>query len=158
MSHLIRKAIIRSTALVLLLLLVTGSFSPSTVAEEKGPEISLKEISFLVRELPLTPPLQLLEIHVEIYNRSRRATAPADSIKLVLIPKEIKYPEGTPRTEFDPGQQETTITVALPPATGRIMTFGFSLPDKLPESMTFEIQINPPEGEKKTTTWKSAGN
>ena len=159
MNHLTKKAIIRSTVALLLLFLVTGGLFQSRAAEEKGPEISVKEISFLVRELPSTPsPLKILEIHVEIYNKSRQATAPANSIKLVLVPKETKYPEGTPRTEFDPGPQETTVNVLLPPVTGRIMTFGFSLPEKIPESITFEIQINPPEGEKKTATWKSGEN
>ena len=159
MNHLIRKAIIHPTALVLSLFLLTVGLSQSRAAEVKGPEISLREISFLVRELPTTPsPLKILEIHVEIYNKSRQATAPANSIKLVLVPKETKYPEGTPKTEFDPGPQETTVTVLLPPVTGRIMTFGFSLPEKTPESMTFEIQINPPEGEKKTATWESSKN
>ena len=159
MNHLIRKAIIHPTALVLSLFLVTVGLSQSRAAEVKGPEISLREISFLVRELPTTPsPLKILEIHVEIYNKSRQATAPANSIKLVLVPKETKYPEGTPKTEFDPGPQETTVTVLLPPVTGRIMIFGFSLPEKTPESMTFEIQINPPEGEKKTATWESSKN
>jgi hypothetical protein len=159
MNHLIRKAIIRSTALVLLLLLATGNLSQSTAAEEKGPEIIVKGISFLVREIPSTPsPLKILETHVEVYNKSREATAPANSIKLVLVPIESKYAEGDPGSKFDPGVQETTIAVPLPPVTGRIMTFGFSLPEKLPESMTFEIQINPPEGEKKTATWKSGKN
>jgi hypothetical protein len=159
MKNLIRKAMVCSSALVLLLFLVTVGLSQSRAAEVKGPEISLTEISFLVRELPTTPsPLKILEIHVEIYNKSRQATAPANSIKLVLVPKETKYPEGTPRTEFDPGPQETTVNVLLPPVTGRIMTFGFSLPEKIPESITFEIQINPPEGEKKTATWKSGKN
>jgi hypothetical protein len=159
MNHLIKKAKIRSTALVLLLFLMTVGLSQSRAAEEKGPEISVERISFLVREMPSTPsPLKILEIHIEIYNKSRQATAPANSIKLVLVPKETKYPEGTPKTEFDPGQQETTVTVPLPPITGRIMTFGFSLPEKLPESITFEIQINPPEGEKKTATWESGKN
>jgi hypothetical protein len=159
MNHLIRKGIIHPTVLVLSLFLVTVGLSQSRAAEVKGPEISLREISFLVRELPTTPsPLKILEIHVEIYNKSRQATAPANSIKLVLVPKETKYSEGTPRTEFDPGPQETTVTVLLPPVTGRIITFGFSLPEKTPESMTFEIQINPPEGEKKTATWESSKN
>jgi hypothetical protein len=152
--------VIWSSTVVLLQSLVMGvGFSQSKIAEEKGPEISVKEISFLVRELPSTPsPLKILEIHVEIYNKSRRATAPADSIKLVLVPKETKYSEGTPRTKFDPGQQETMVTVPLPPATGLIMTFGFSLPEKIPESITFDIQVNPPEGEKKTATWESSKN
>ena len=159
MNHLTKKAIIRSTVALLLLFLVTGGLFQSRAAEEKGPEISVKGISFLVRELPSTPsPLKILEIHVEIYNKSRRATAPANSIKLVLVPKETKYPEGGPRTEFDPGQQETTISVPLPPASGLMLTFGFSLPERTPESMTFEVQVDPPEGEQKTATWQSAGN
>jgi len=143
------------STLFFLLSLVTGiGLFHSRAAEEKGPVITLKGISFLVREIPSTPSsLKILEIHVEIYNENRQATAPANSIKLVLVLKETKYPEGAPGAEFDPGQQETTVTVPLPPATGRIMTFGFSLPEKLPESMTFEVQINPPEGEKKTATY-----
>ena len=145
-----------SSALILSLFVGAGVvLSQSKAAEEKGPDIKLKGISFLVRELPSTPsPLKILEIHVEIYNKSRQATAPANSIKLVLVPKETKFPEGASGTEFNPGQQETTIAVPLPPNTGRIMTFGFSLPEKIPESMTFEIQIDPPEGEKKTATWE----
>jgi len=149
-----------SSALVLLLFLVTGvGRCQSGAAEEKGPDIRLKEINFLVRELPSTPSLlKILEIHIEVYNKSRQATAPPNSIKLVLVTKETKYPEGAPGTKFDPGQQETTIAVPLPPVTGRILTFGFSLPEKIPESMTFEIQVNPPEGEKRTVKWESGKN
>lgn len=160
MKNLIRKAMVCSSALVLLLFLVTGvGFSQSKAVEEKGPDIRLGGISFLVRELPSTPsPLKMLEIHIEIFNKSRQTTAPPNSIKLVLVPKETKYPEGAPGTRFDPGQQETTISVPLPPGTGRILTFGFSLAEKIPESMTFEIQMNPPEGETKTVKWESGKN
>lgn len=160
MNNLTKKAVIWISTVVLLQSLVMAvGFSQSDVAEEKSPEIRVKEISFLVRELPSTPsPLRILEIHIEIYNKNRRATAPANSIKLVLIPVESKYAEGAPGAKFDPGQQETTVTVPLPPATGRIMTFGFSLPEKIPESITFDIQVNPPEGEKKTATWEKGKN
>ena len=160
MNNLTKKAVIWSSTVVFLQSLVMGvSFSRSEVAEEKGPEITVKGISFLVRELPSTPSLlKILEIHVEIYNKSRRATAPANSIKLVLVPTESKYAQGTPGSKFDPGQHETTVTVPLPPATGLIMTFGFSLPEKIPESMTFDVQVNPPEGEKKTATWERDKN
>jgi hypothetical protein len=156
MNNLAKKAVIWSSATVLLLFLVTIGLSQSKAAEEKGPEISLKGISFLIRELPSTPSsLKMLEIHIEIYNKSRQATAPANSIKLVLVPRETKYREEAPGTEFDPGQQETTISVPMPPASGFILTFGFSLPERIPESMTFEVQVDPPEGEKKTVTWES---
>jgi hypothetical protein len=153
----IGEVIIFLSALIFLQCLAGMGLFQSNAAEEKGPDIRLKEISFLIREVPSTPsPLKILEIHIEIYNQSRRATAPAGSIKLVLVPKEIKYPEGASRTEFSPGQQETTIAVPLPPVTGRILTFGFSLPKEIPESVTFEAQINPPEGEIKTATWQGS--
>jgi len=160
MAKLTRRAITYSSALILSLFLETGVLlSQPKVAEEKGPDIRLTGISFLVRELPSTPsPLKVLEIHIEIFNKSRQTTAPPNSIKLVLVPKETKYPGGAPGTEFDPGQQETMVAVPLPPNTGRILTFGFSLPEKIPESMTFEIQMNPPEGEKKTVMWESGKN
>jgi hypothetical protein len=160
MYKLIGKAIVYSSVLIFLQLLVTGvGFSQSKAVEEKGPDIRLGEITFLFRELRSSPsPLKTLEIHIEIFNKSRQTTAPPNSVKLVLVPKETKYPEGALGTGFDPGQQETTISAPLPPATGRILTFGFSLPEKIPESMTFEIQMNPPEGETKTVTWESGKN
>ena len=160
MAKLTRRAITYSSALILSLFLETGVLlSQPKVAEEKGPDIRLTGISFLVRELPSTPsPLKMLEIHIEIFNKSRQTTAPPNSIKLVLVAKETKYPERAPGTKFDPGQQETMVAVPLPPNTGRILTFGFSLPEKIPESMTFEIQMNPPEGEKKTVMWESGKN
>jgi hypothetical protein len=156
----IGKAIVYSSALIFLQCLVTGvGFSQPKAVEERGPDIRLGEIRFQVRQVASTPsPLKMLEIHIEIFNRSRETTAPPNSIKLALVPIETKYPEGSPRTKFDPGQQETTISVPLPPAAGRILTFGFSLPEKIPDSITFEIQVNPPEGEKKTATWESSKN
>jgi len=134
---------------------MTGvGFSQSKAVEENGPNIRFGEIRFQVRELASAPSLlRMLETHIEIFNRSRQATAPPNSIRLVLVPIEVRYPEGAPETKFDPGPQETTISVPLPPATGRVLTFGFSLPEKIPESISFEIQINPPEGEKKTVTY-----
>ena len=155
MDKLTRRAVSYSSALILSLSLGTGGvLSQPKAAEERGPDIRLRAVSFSVREFQSTPsPLKMLEVHVEIFNKSRQTTAPPNSVKLVLVPKEITYLEGAPRTEFNPGQQETTIAVPLPPNTGRILTFGFSLPEKIPESMTFEIQMNPPEGETKTVTY-----
>jgi hypothetical protein len=37
---------------------------------------------------------------------------------------------------------------------GRLGIIGFSMPEEKPESITFEIQINPPDGEKKMVTWE----
>jgi len=155
MDKLTRRAVSYSSALILSLSLGTGGvLSQPKAAEERGPDIRLRAVSFSVREFQSTPsPLKMLEVHIEIFNKSRQTTAPPNSVKLVLVPKEITYLEGAPRTEFNPGQQETTIAVPLPPNTGRILTFGFSLPEKIPESLTFEIQMNPPEGETKTVTY-----
>ncbi|HVP77610.1 MAG TPA: hypothetical protein VMV04_06920 [Thermodesulfobacteriota bacterium] len=153
----IGKAIVCLSTLIFLQCLGTGiGFSQTKSEEESSPDIKLGEIRFQIKELTSTPsPLKMLEVHVEVLNRSRQATAAANSIKLVLVPTETKYPEGTSGKKFDPGQQETTIGTPLPPASGRIVIFGFSLPEKIPESITFEVQLNSPEGEKKTATWES---
>ncbi len=147
--------IVFSSALIFLQGLGGLGLWTSNATEEKGPEVILRDIGFLLKKVSSTPsPVEILEIHIEVLNKSRQATAPAGSIKLVLIPKETKYPKGAPGTELALDEQETMIAVPLAPGTGRIMTFGFSLPGKAPESMTFEIQLNPPEGEKKTATWQ----
>ena len=151
------KAIVCLSTPIFLLCLGTGiGFSQTKSVEESSPDIRLGEIRFQVKELASTPsPLKMLEVHVEVLNRSRQATAAANSIKLVLVPTETKYPEGTSGKKFDPGQQETTIAAPLPPGAGRIVIFAFSLPEKIPESITFEAQLDSPEGEKKTATWES---
>jgi hypothetical protein len=35
----------------------------------------------------------------------------------------------------------------------RVMIVGFPVPKEKPESISFEVQLNPPEGEKKTATY-----
>jgi hypothetical protein len=160
MCRWIGKVIVHPSVLILLLYLVMGvSHSQPQALEESGPDISLGEIRFQVKELASTSsPLRMLEIHIGVLNRSRRITAPANSIKLVLVPTETKYPETTPGAEFNPGPQETMISVPLPPDAVRIQTFGLSLPGKIPESITFDVQVNPPDGEKKTVIWESGKN
>jgi hypothetical protein len=152
----VRRIMLYSSLLSLLLFQTMGvAFSQPKAIEEKGPEISLGEINFWVREFePTTFSLKLLEVHVEIVNKSRRIGALPGSIKVVVVPKEIKYPDGTSAVEFNPSQEETTLALPLPPNAGHIIIFGFSLPEKKPESITFEVQINPPDGEKKTVKWE----
>jgi hypothetical protein len=156
MAKRIRKTFIYLALPLLLSIYTTGvGFSQPTAQEEKIPSIRFGRIDFSVREFQSTPSLlKMLEIHVEVFNKSRETTAPPNSVKLVMVPKETKYPEGSPPAGFEPAQEEATLTVPLPPNTGRILIFGFSLPEKIPESITFEFQINPPEGEKKTVTWQ----
>jgi hypothetical protein len=156
----IRKIIIYLSVLIFLLFLAMGIIlSQPRAEEEKVPEIRLGEITFSVREFQSTPSqLRMLEIHIEVFNRSRSSTAPPNSIKVVVTQKEAKFPEGTRVTEFASGPQEVTLDLPLPPFTGRILMIGFSLPETKPESITFEIQINPPDGEKKTVKWEGSGN
>jgi hypothetical protein len=35
-----------------------------------------------------------------------------------------------------------------------VLVIGFLIPEEKLGSITFEVQINPPEGEKKTVTWE----
>jgi len=152
----IRKDIIYLSVLIFLPFLATGIISSQLGAEEeKGPEIRLGEIAFSLREFQSTPSqLRMLEIHIEVFNRSRASTAPPNSIKVVVTQKEAKFPEGTSVTEFAPTPQEVTLGLPLPPSTGRVFIIGFSLLEAKPESITFEVQVNPPDGEKKTVKWE----
>lgn len=152
----IRRTIIYLSIHIFLLFLAAGVIlSQPGDAEEKGPEIRLGEITFRVREFQSTPsPLRILEIHIEVFNRSRSSTAPSHSIMVAVTQKEVKFPEGTPVTEFTSNPQEVTLDLPLLPSTGRILMIGFSLPETKPESITFEIQVNPPDGEKKTVKWE----
>jgi len=126
---------------------------------EKPPEVRLGEIHFQVREL-IPPPSQprMLEIQIEVINRSRTSPASPNSIKVVVTPKEVKFPKGTSVTEFSLNPEEVTLNLPLPPSTGRVLIIGYSLLGKKTESITFEIQMNPPDGEKKTATWGGGGN
>ncbi len=156
MAKLIRKTIVCSSVLFLFFLSQAARVAllQPEAAEEKGPDIRLGEITFQVRELQSTPsPLRMLEVHIEVLNRSRTSTVSANSIKVVVTPKEIKYSGGATMPGYNPSEAETALAAPLPPRSTRILIIGFSLPEKIPESMTFEIQMNPPEGEKKTVTW-----
>ncbi len=153
----IKKIIFYLSLLVLLLFQATGvATSQPKSTDEKGPVIKFGKITFQTREFEsAVPPLKMLEVQVEILNESRRSPAPLNSIRVVVVPKEIKFPEGTSAAEFKLTQEEMTIPASLPPNTGRMVIFGFSLPEKKPESITFEVQINPPDGEKSVVKWES---
>jgi hypothetical protein len=97
----------------------------------------------------------MLEVQIEILNKSRKVIAPSNSIRVVVVPKEIKFPEGTSGVEFKLSQEEVAVPVSLSPNTGRMVILGFSLPEKKPESITFEIQINPPGGETTVVKWEN---
>jgi hypothetical protein len=125
---------------------------PQPAKAGKEPEIRLGSISFKVREIESTPsPLTMLEVQIEVLNRSPQAAAPADSVRVVVTPKEMEYGKPGPAGTL-PLRQEFAIPSALPPRTSRIVTVGFQLDKGRLESATFEIQVNPPDGEKKTVS------
>jgi hypothetical protein len=133
----------------------TGLSQPASIAE-KGPEIRLGEVAVKIREYESKPsPLKILEFQIEILNQSQRSVAPPNSIKVVVTPKEIKFSSPKSTSEFTPTPEEMTLNFPLQPISGRVMIIGYPLGTQSPESITFEVQINPPEGEKKTVTWES---
>jgi hypothetical protein len=155
-----KKTIFYGTILISLFFLEVGEvFSQPKTEEEKGPQIRLGEVTFRIREIESKPsPLKMLEIQVEIFNRSYRSVAPPNSINVVVVPKEIKYLEESPVVKFTPTPEEVWLNSPLPPNTGRVLIIGLALPEKKPESITFEIQINPPDGGKKVVTWEGSRN
>jgi len=155
-----KKTIIYPFILILLLSFGTERLSAQPrPEEEKGPEIKLGEIRFRMKGIGPTPSqLRMLEIQIEILNRSPKSTAPPHSIKVFVTPKEIKFPEGAPVADVTLNPEEVSLNLPLPPSTGRVLIIGFSLLELKPESITFEVQMNPPEGEKKTVRWKGSGN
>jgi hypothetical protein len=155
-----KKTALCLTILIFSFFLEVGEvLSQPKTQEEKGPQIRLGEVTFQIREIESKPsPLKMLEIQVEIFNRSYRSVAPPNSIKVVVVPKEIKYLEEPPVANFTPTPEEVWLNSSFSPNTSRVLIIGFYLPEKKPESITFEIQINPPEGEKKMVTWEGSGN
>lgn len=128
-------------------------------ASKERPFMKLGEITFRVREVDSSPPpFKMLEISIEVLNRSRTETSPANSVKVVISQKEIVYSGPKPLEEFTPAPQEVTLSMPLPPLTGRILIFGFPLPNEKTESISFEIHLNPPDGEKKTFKWEDRLN
>jgi len=127
----------------------------SQPAPGEGPDIKFGEITFRVREIQSSPsPLKILEIYVEVLNKSRRMAAPPNSVKAVLSQKEVVFEDPKPADEFTLTPQEANLSVPLPPLTGRVLVFGITLPKEKIESITFEIQVNPPDGDRKTVKWE----
>jgi hypothetical protein len=133
----------------LFLLTVGEGLSQPAPEGEKAPKIKLGEVTVKSREFQSTPPLKILEIQIEVLNQSQQSAAPPDSIKVVVTPKEIQPAGKSPLTP-----EESVLNFPLPPKTGRVMIIGYPFPEETPESITFEVQINPPEGEKKTVIWE----
>jgi len=145
-----KKIIFYPAILISLFLLSIGTgLSQPEPEEEKGPEIKLGEVTIKMREFQSNPPLKLLEVQIEVLNQSKQSAAPPDSIKVVVTPKEIQ-----PASESPLIPEESVLNSPLPPKTGRVMIIGYPFPEETPQSITFEVQINPPEGETKMVIWE----
>ena len=151
-----RASFFSLSLLVLLFVLGTAHvFSQPAQQEETVLQVRLETISFRVREIPSSPsPLTLLEVHVSVFNPNKKATVPANSIKLAIVPKEITLLSTPPKDQPDLQPEITTLNFPLAPETGRLLITAFSLPMEAVDSVTFDIQINPPQGEKQTATWR----
>ena len=132
----------------------TGEVFSQRLSREEAPQVTLGDVAFKLRELEATPPVRILEVHIEILNQGRQSTAPPKSIKVAVTPKEAESPTSSSTTKFNLTPEETTLEFPLPPRTRRTIVFGYSLQTDSPDSIDFEVQINPPEGEKKAVTWK----
>ncbi len=155
-----RKIFFYLTILMMWAYLVNGGevFSQPVLKgkEEKGPKVRFGEITFVHKEIEAKPnPLKMLEVQVEVINQSRRFIAPPNTVRVVIIPKEIIFLSETPSEGFQLTPEESTLGLPLPPGTGRMLIIGFPLPKERLESITFEVQINPPEGEVKVVSWRA---
>jgi len=149
-----RTAFFRLLLLISLIGMTFGEALSQPASEEKEPQIRLGKVSFLTREIQSTSSiLNVLEVHVELFNQSQKIAAPPDSIKLLITPKEVKFSGETPSGGFTLSPEETILSLPLSPRAGRVMMLGFLVPKMNLDSITFEIQVNPPEGEKKTATF-----
>ena len=129
-------------------------FSQPSQKPDKTPLVEVGRIDFRLREVQAAPaPIRMLEVQIEIMNPSPKETIPPNSIKVVAAPGEIKFSSESAATPFTFPPEELVLNTPLPPKAVRIMIMGFSLPPEKPESISFEVQINPPDGEKKTATY-----
>ncbi len=149
----------RTYLLILILLFLAGGeegLSQPAAGVEKEPEIRLGEVAVKIREFESAPsPFKILELQIEILNQSQQSVAPPDSIKVVVTPKEIKFSSAKSTGELTLTPEEATLNLPLSPKAGRVMVVGYPFQKENPESISFEVQINPPEGEKKTVTWEN---
>jgi hypothetical protein len=145
--------------LCLALLFVYGleeqtGFSQPSQKLDKDPLVEVGRIDFRLKEVQATPsPIQMLEIQIEIINPNPKETVPPNSIKVIAIPKEIRFSSESAAGPFTLPPEEVALNSPLPPKAVRIMIMGFSLPPEKPESISFEVQVNPPGGEKRTATY-----
>ncbi len=152
----------RSLKIALIGFLFLWSFDPrgreglsqAPVPPAKDLPVRIGSIDFRIREIEATPaPIRMLELQIEIINRSNKETVPPNAVKITVIPKTVQFSTDSPAGSFAPPPGEVVLSSPILPRSGRIGIVGFSLPREKLDSILFEIQINPPDGEKKTATY-----
>ena len=129
-------------------------FSQSLTPQGSEPVIRIGKVTFQTREIQAAPSsIKMLEIQIEIHNDSQKTALPANSVRVVVTPKDVTYSSAKPSNPFPTAAGEFTIPMDIPPQTGRSVIIGFSLTGDTPESITFEIQASPPSGPTKNETW-----
>ncbi|MFB3887264.1 MAG: hypothetical protein ACE144_18725 [Thermodesulfobacteriota bacterium] len=122
----------------------------------KAPEIALGEVIVKIREFESPSSLlKILELQIEVLNQSPQSVVPPNSIKVSVTPKEIKFAATGPASELTLTPEEATLGLPLLPKAGRVMIIGYPFQTENPQSITFEVQLNPPDGEKKIVTWEN---
>ena len=131
------------------------AYSQASVDTAKDLPVKIGAIDFRIKEVETTPsPIRMLEVYIEVVSQSEKLTLPPNAIKIVAIPKLIQFSSPNPAGDFNPPPEEVTLTLPLPPRGINIGIIGFSLPQEKLDAISFEIQINPPEGERKEVTFR----
>jgi len=154
MKNLLKKTIAVLSIGILIVLIGVDEGLPQPPPKEEGAQGTLGNITFYIREIEAKPsPLAILEVQVEIINRSRRSNVLPNSVKAMVAPKEIEL-SSEQKDGFSLSMEEATLTAPISPGGSRLLIIGFQIPRERLESIVFEVQINPPDGEKKIVKWE----
>jgi hypothetical protein len=150
----LKKTIAGLSIMILMVLIGVDEGLPQSPPKEEIARGNLGNITFYIREIEAKPsPLTILEVQVEIVNRSRNSTVLPNSVKAMVAPKEIKL-SSERKNGFSLSTEEVTLTAPIPPGGSRLLIIGFQIPRERLESIVFAVQINPPDGEKKIIQWE----
>jgi hypothetical protein len=151
----LKKTIVGVSITILMTLIGSDNGFPQPSPKEEIARGTLGNITFYIREIEAKPsPLTILEVQVEIMNRSRRSTVLPNSVKATVAPKEIKF-SSEQKDGFSLSTEEATLTAPISPGGSRLLIIGYQIPKERLESIVFEVQINPPDGEKKIIKWEN---
>ena len=150
----LKKTIVGQFIAIMMVLIGSDYGLPQPPPKEEIARGTLGNITFYIREIEAKPsPLTILEVQVEILNRSRRSTVLPNSVKATVAPIEIKL-SSEQKNGFSLSTEEVALTAPISPGGSRLLIIGFQIPRERLESIVFEVQINPPDGEKKIIQWE----